>query len=282
MILVIGATGNVGRRVVAQLLAMGVEVRALARDPQAARGLAGAEVVRGDLAEPDSLAAALTGVDTVFLVWPFLTTDGGEAVLKIIGAHADRVVYLSSSAVNDAGPQSDPIPQMHADMEALIERSGLSRTILRADTIASNALGWAGQIRATGVVRGPEIAPTAVVHEGDVAAVAARVLTDPSHTGRTYVVTGPRVVSRSDQVQAIGESIGRPLRFEAIPIKVAREQMLADGRAPALVQALLATAEFRPPSDLITTTVADVTGTAARDFRTWAAEYADRFRNPHP
>lgn len=63
----------------------------------------------------------------------------------------------------DTGRQADPINQIHADMESLIETSGLEWTILRASTIASNALGWAGQIRRGGVVRGPDIAPTAVI-----------------------------------------------------------------------------------------------------------------------
>lgn len=165
---------------------------------------------------------------------------------------------------------TDPITRLHADMETLVESSGAEWTILRADTIASNALGWAGQIRATGVVRGPDIAPTAVVHEGDIAALAVRTLTDHTHAGRTHTLTGPRVLTRNEQVQALGESLGLPLLFEAMPIAVARERMLADGRPPALVEALLASAESRPPSHLITTTVADLTGVQARDFRAWA------------
>jgi len=239
----------------------------------------GAEVAEGDLSAPETLEKALTGIEAVFLIWPFLTCDGASAVLATIAGAARRLVYLSSSGVNeDAARQTDPINQLHADMESLVEASGLEWTILRANTIASNALGWAGQIRGGDVVRGPDIAPTAVIHQGDVAAVAVRVLTDDGYSGAKHVLTGPQVLSRAEQVRMIGEAIGRPLRFEKIPVQVAREQMLADGRPPALVEALLASAETRPASDVVTSTVEQITGTPARTFREWATEHADDFR----
>ncbi|MBA9002161.1 NAD(P)H-binding protein [Thermomonospora cellulosilytica] len=278
-VLVTGATGNVGRQVVLRLLSTGTAVRALVRRPESAGLPEGARVWGGDLSEPDTLEGALTGIDTVFLIWPFLTAEGASAVLEVIARHARRVVYLSSSGVSDdAERQTDPINQLHADMERLIEKSGLEWTVLRSDTLASNALGWAEQIRTTHVVRGPDIAATAVIHERDVAAVAVRALTDDGHAGVKHVLTGPQVLSRAEQVHAIGEAIGRPTRFEKVPVQAARQQMLADGRPPALVEALLASAETRPDSNLITSTVEEITGVPARTFRSWAEEHADHFR----
>ncbi|HYU04361.1 MAG TPA: NAD(P)H-binding protein, partial [Jatrophihabitantaceae bacterium] len=84
MTLVIGATGHVGRQVVAQLASAGAFVRALARDPAAADLPAGVDVVRGDLLRPETLEPALRGVDAVFLVWPFRTTDAAPAMLDVI------------------------------------------------------------------------------------------------------------------------------------------------------------------------------------------------------
>ncbi|MFH8614730.1 NAD(P)H-binding protein [Streptomyces sp. NPDC017979] len=279
-ILVTGATGNVGRQVVVQLLAARVAVRALVRDPESAGLPEGVEVVGGDLARPDTLEGALAGRDTVFLIWPFLTTEGAPAVLEAIGRHARRVVYLSSSGVNEDGErQTDPINQLHADMERLIEGSGTEWTFLRSNTIAFNARGWAEQIRTTRVVRGPDIAATAVIHERDVAAVAVRALTEGGYTGAKHVLTGPQVLSRAEQVHTIGEAIGRPTRFEEVPVEVARRQMLADGRPPALVDALLAGAGTRPESSLITSAVEEITGAPARTFRSWAEEHADGFRS---
>ncbi|RZU15652.1 hypothetical protein EV645_3190 [Kribbella rubisoli] len=131
MILLTGATGNVGR----ELTALLPEARTLTHGSGA------------DLAEPETLTAALQTVDTVFLIWPFLTADGAEATLGKIAQHARRVVYLSSSAVR-FGPDTDPITRLHSDLEVAVRASGLEWTILRADTFASNALGWAGQLRA--------------------------------------------------------------------------------------------------------------------------------------
>ncbi|WP_308283690.1 NAD(P)H-binding protein [Streptomyces glomeratus] len=278
-ILVIGATGNVGRQVVVQLLVTDTAVRALAREPELAELPEGVKVVGGDLTQPDTLEGALAGSDTVFLIWPFLTTEGAPAVLEAIAGHARRIVYLSSSGVNeDAERQTDPINQLHADMERLIERSGVEWTFLRSNTIASNARGWAEQIRTTHVVRGPDIAATAVIHERDVAAVAVHALTDDGHAGMKHVLTGPQVLSRAEQVHTIGEAIGHPARFEKVPVEVARQRMLADGRPPALVEALLASADTRPESNLITSTVEEIIGAPARTFRSWAEEHADSFR----
>jgi uncharacterized protein YbjT (DUF2867 family) len=94
----------------------------------------------------------------------------------------------------------------------------------------------------------------------------------------THVLTGPQVVSRAEQVRLIGAAIGRPVRFEKVPVQVAREQMLADGRPPALVEALLASAETRPASQVVTAAVEQITGTPARTFSEWAADHADAFR----
>ncbi|MFI6587244.1 NAD(P)H-binding protein [Embleya sp. NPDC050493] len=278
MILVTGATGNVGRQVVGQLRAAGVPVRALARRPEAAGLPPEVEVAAGDLAEPDTLAAALTGVEAVFLVWPFLTTEGAPGVLDAVTAHTDRVVYLSSSRVrDDVDRQADPISGLHAGMEGVIAKSTAAWTFLRAETIASNALGWAGQIRDSGVVRGPDLAAKPVVHERDVAASAVRVLTEDGHAGATYVLTGPEVVGRADQVRLIGAAIGRTLRFEPVPVAAARARMLADGRPPALVDALLAGADAPAEPPLITTTIRDLTGTPARSFETWARDHRPDF-----
>ena len=125
-IVVTGATGNVGGQVVSQLLGIGAVVRALVRDPDSAGLASGIEVVRGDLSVPDTLEAALDGVEAVFLVWPFLTAEAAPPVLDAVTKHARRVVYLSSMGVrDDLERQADMINQFHADVERLIERSRL-------------------------------------------------------------------------------------------------------------------------------------------------------------
>lgn len=97
-----------------------------------------------------AVAASLAGCATVptgpsfILLWPFLTADGAPAVLEMVRQHARRIVYLSSSGVRDnLEPQTDAISQFHADVERLIEPSGLERAFLRSGGFATNALWWA-------------------------------------------------------------------------------------------------------------------------------------------
>ncbi|WP_432095514.1 SDR family oxidoreductase [Streptomyces sp. bgisy100] len=281
MILVIGATGTVGRHVVSELREGGFAVRALARNPDAARLPRGVDVVRGDLSDPPSLDAALRGVDAVFLTWPFLNADGAPPVVDRIRKHTRRVVYLSSEGVrDDRDDQEDPITGFHAAMERLIESSGLEWTFLRPTGFASNDLGWAEQIRTDGVVRQPYASlARPLIHERDIAAVAARVLVEDGHTGRRYVLTGPRALTTREQVDAIAMTIGRPLGFEEIPPAAAREAMLARGWPPEVADgALDAHARMMSRPEPINRVVEEITEVPARAFAEWAEDHADDFR----
>ncbi|MEU3461829.1 NmrA family NAD(P)-binding protein [Streptomyces sp. NPDC006733] len=283
MILVTGATGKVGGQVVSQLLERGTAFRALTRDPGAARLPVGVEAVAGDLADPQSLDAALDGVDAVFLVWPFLTAEAAPAVVDRIARQARQIVYLSMAGVRQRtdGPV-DPITGFHGELERLIERSGLARTFLRPVGFASNTLGWAEQVRADGVVRdlnGSLARP--LIHERDIAAAAVRVVTDGpdgGHAGAGYVLTGPALVTQIEQARAIGEAIGRPVRFEEMAVEEKRQQMLS-WLPPSGVDAVLAAwAGMAGAAEPVTGTVEELTGSAPRTFRQWAADHAADFR----
>jgi uncharacterized protein YbjT (DUF2867 family) len=115
-----------------------------------------------------------------------------------------------------------------------------------------------------------------VIDPADIAAVAAAVLRDP-RPGTTYTLTGPEVLSRADQVRILGAALGRELTFAATPFEDARAQLLTDGRPPALVEALIGSAQNRPASDLVTTTVQEITGRPAGSFRAWADRNLDAF-----
>lgn len=280
-VLITGATGNVGGQAVSQLRHTGADVRALTRNPDSAGLPDGVEVVRGDLSDPDGLAWALDGVDAAFLVWPFLTAEAAPAILEALGKHARRVVYLSSMGVReDLQRQPDPINQFHADVERLIERSGLEWTFLRPSGFAANTLGWAEQIRVDGLVRAPYgAASRSLIHERDIAAVAVRALTEDGHGGAKHILSGPEALTQVEQARTIGEAIGRPVRFEEIPSEVAREEVAeAFGDASFADGALDAWAGFVDRSERVTSTVEDVTGAPARTFRQWAADHADDFR----
>src|SRR6267142_5668423 len=149
-ILVIGGTGTVGRQVVSRLAATGAQVRALARNPGAARLSPEVEVVHGDLTLPETLDVCLDGIDTVFLVWTAPAAAFAPA-LERITKRARRIVFLSAP-LKTAHPlfqQPNPLRALAEQIERLIEASGLEWTFLRPGMIAANALWWwAPQTRA--------------------------------------------------------------------------------------------------------------------------------------
>jgi uncharacterized protein YbjT (DUF2867 family) len=280
-VLVIGATGNVGRQVTSRLIGTNIRVRALARDPDSAILPAQVEVVRGDLTIPDTLNPALDDVDVVFLVWTAPAAAVAPA-LERIAKHVPRVVFLSSPhrTPHPFFQQPNPLATMHADIERLIEASGLQWTFLRPGMFASNALlWWAPKIRADEAVRWPYAqAPTAPIHERDIAAAAVHLLREEGHGGKDYVVTGPESLSQMQQVGIIGEAIGRAVRFDEIAPEEARRELLTIMPLPVINMLQNAWAAAIGQPALITTAVADITGTPARTFREWAVDRAAEFR----
>jgi uncharacterized protein YbjT (DUF2867 family) len=280
-ILVVGGTGTIGRQVLAQLAASGAPVRALARNPAAARFPPRVEVVRGDLTIPETLDGCLDGIDSVFLVWTAPPTAVADA-LERIAKHARRIVLLSAP-IKTAHPlfqQPNPVKVLFEKIERLIETSGLGWTFLRPGMFAANALSWwAPQIRAGDVVRWPYLAaPTAPIDERDIAAVAVRALSEDGHTGAEYVLTGPESLTQLEQVSIIGRVIGRSLRVEEISPDEARTELLRIGPLVAVNMLLSAWAAAIGQPAHVTSTVAEVTGAPARTFFEWATDNAEAFR----
>src|ERR1051325_7070461 len=263
-VLVTGATGRVGRIVVDLLVEAGVPVRALLRRSEATATLpANIQIAQGDFTGPESLDRALEGVEAVFLVWTAPPATA-PAVVERLATHARRVVFLSAphKTPHPFFQQPNPMAMLYADIERLIEASGLDRTFIRPGMFASNALDWWGPpIRAGGVVRWPyAAAETAPVDDRDVAAVAARTLYQDGHAGGDYVLTGPEPLSHAQQVGIIGDVVGRPIRFEELSPDEFRHE--TEGSWPrSVVDMLLAAWEAtlgRPA--FVTSTVFDVLG----------------------
>jgi uncharacterized protein YbjT (DUF2867 family) len=274
MILVTGASGNVGRNVVEQLVDAGEKVRAMSRNPERAGLPDGVEVVRGDLSRPETLLAALQGVDRAFLfpvpghMRGFL--DGAQ------GSGVGRVVLLSSAAVR-YGP-ANAIGRMHADCEAAVVESGLPWTFLRPGAFMTNDLNWAPGIRAAGVVRGlGGDAATSPIDERDIAAVAVRALLDGGHARKAYLLTGPEALPPVERVRIVGDVLGRELRFEEQTPEEARQAMLTHF-PPEIVDSMLAMfADAAGTVAEVSPTVREVTGHAHR-YADWAAHHAADFR----
>lgn len=276
-VLVTGATGTVGRHVVSELQRMGAAVRVLTRKLPAAGFPGGVEVVVGDLAAPETFAGGLDGVDAVFLMWPFFTVEAAPAVLDVFARHAQRIVFLSAASV--VGDVAEPPALFHTAIERAIGKTGVASTFLRPTGFATNTLMWAAQIREGGVVRWPYGGATrSLIHEQDIAAVAARALVEDGHDGATYVLTGPEPLTQVEQVRLIGEAIGRPVRYEELSPEVARAQLLAAWGSAGFVDAALAGwARMVVEPEAVTRTVEEVTGAPARTFALWAREHAADF-----
>lgn len=278
-VLVTGATGRIGRLVVDEFARAGVPVRALTRRPDAASFPASVDVVPGDFTVPESLDAALDGIATVFLVWTAPPSAAEKAIARI-AAHSRRVVYLSAPfrTPHPFFQQPNPMRELHAEVERLLADSGLDVVVLRPGMFATNALHWwALQIRAGDIVRWPyAAAASAPVDERDIVGVAARVLTDDRHARGDYVLTGPQSLTHAEQVDAIGDAIGRALRFEELLPDDFRR--VAASWPNSVVDMLLAAwqASLGQPA-FVTTSVRDILGAPPRTFYQWAMDHASAF-----
>ncbi|AHH99825.1 NAD(P)H-binding protein [Kutzneria viridogrisea] len=270
MIFVTGATGNVGRQVVEQLVARGEQVRGLSRTPEKANLPESVQVV-ADLAAP----GALDGVDRIFLgLFGLAPVPEQLDVIKRAGVR--HVVFLSSSSV--LGPDN-AIARHHREAEQAIIDSGLDWTFVRPGGFMANALQWAPSVRAERVVRAPYpgfvSSPT---HEKDIAAVAVAALVGDGHRGAAHELTGPEALSYLDMVHLLGTAIGEDVRFEEQTEQQAREAM---GQfVPAeIVDSLMSIYHVDDPAfSHVLPTITEVTGRPALTFRQWAADHVADYR----
>jgi uncharacterized protein YbjT (DUF2867 family) len=277
MILVTGATGNVGGELVRALAATGEEPRALVRENVAAGLPAGVEAVPGDLNRPETLSAALTGARRLFLLPGYRDMPG--VLSEADRAGVEHVVLLSSGAAAD-GDTSNAVFRYMIEAEDAVGESGVSWTILRASGFMSNALrDWQPRLQAGDVVRAPFAhVRIAAIDPLDIAAVATEALTDRTHRGQVYRLTGPESLLPSEQVATLAAVLGRNLRFEAQTDDEARAEMSANMPAEYVDAFFNYFADGAYDDSPVLPTVQELTGRPARTFEQWAVAHADAFR----
>jgi uncharacterized protein YbjT (DUF2867 family) len=278
MIVVTGATGNVGSEVVATVVRRGLQARAVVRDRDAAaaRMPAGTEVVQGDLELPESLTPALRGAEALFLLGGWSDMPG--LLQRIADAGIGHVVLLTSRCVIGGAPDN-AITRMWLDSEAAVRDSGVPWTFLHPSGYQSNALRWLPQLREGDVVRAPwgDVA-VAAIDPADIAAVAATVLADPAaHGGRAYELSGPEPLTPADQVATLAEVLERRLRFEAVSDEDARADMAQNTPEPYIDAFFRFYSDGEFDDSRVVATVQELTGRAPRRFREWAREHAGAF-----
>lgn len=276
-ILVTGATGAVGRHLVATLLEHDAAVRALTRRPADAGLPDGTDVVGGDLADPTTLGPEVfDGVDRAFV---FPATGVETFVAAAAEAGVRRFTVLSSLAVAGEFPRDrGSVSQLHhAAVEAAVTSATDAWTILRPGTFANNLLAWSWQVRSGAPIRAPYLdSAQAPVHEHDVAEAAAAALAADDLLGEVVALTGPEALTRRAQVEAIAVAVGREVPL----VEITADEFRAETAAfvPAAVQSML----LDYWSDTLTLPdrprpVTPVTGRPGRTLATWAEDHRADF-----
>jgi uncharacterized protein YbjT (DUF2867 family) len=280
--LIFGGTGNIGFRVTERLIARGVRPSVFVRNAKKAKMLFGdqVDIHVGDLEKPrSSLAAALAGIDGVFLV-----TDGPDLDLRdravavaAKSAGVRHIVKLSTLDVH-TGVGTGP---WHERGEVAVRESGVAFTFIQSAGFMLNALGWSHSIRELGVLRtSTGQGKIAFIHPDDIADVATAALITRDHDGQSLVITGPDALSYGEMAATIGGTIGKRVRFEEISDQQAYAGVVRwAGKGPyadALVDIWRAVREGRLA--IVSGGVKQVLGRKAIPFDRWAEENADAFQ----
>jgi uncharacterized protein YbjT (DUF2867 family) len=283
MIVVTGATGNVGRSLTASLVNAGHVVTAVARgtsaDLPSGTGVIPVAADLTDLSAVRSLAASVGGAKALFLLVPGVGAGVDAPALLETAATAgvQRVVLLSSQAVGTRPGAAAYAPM--AAIEDAVTRSGLEWTILRAGGLASNAFAWGPALRARQAVFAPygDVALPAV-DPLDIAEVAAAALTSDGHLGRTYVLTGPEATTPRQRTEIIARAVQQDLAFIEVSPDDAREQMLQFMPAPVADATLAILGHPILEESQVSPDVEKVLGRPARSFAEWVLRNVTAFR----
>ncbi|MFB7716914.1 NAD(P)H-binding protein [Nocardia sp. NPDC056100] len=281
MIVITGATGTIGSAVVRQLAAREVKVRAVTRDPEAAQLPEGVEVVRGDYADTDSMAAAFEGAEAAFIVGllgPEFVELDRALVNAARAAGVRRIVKLS--AIGTGEPELGRVGTWHLAGEQAVRDSGVAWTILRPSSFASNTLSWSPMIQAGQAV--PNLTgdgTQGVIDPRDVAAVAVETLLSDTHSGRILTLTGPDLLTTRDQAAALSAVLNRPIEVADIDQDRAREFMLGAGMSEEFADGASAGQAFvrAGGNAIVTDDVERVLGRAPGTYAAWARDHAAAF-----
>lgn len=279
MIVVTGATGNVGSEIVALLAASGRPVRAMTRRPGEVRLPEGVETVYGDAADPASLDEAFRGAEGAFLM---TTQQMGTAPHPTHGinlaeaasrASLQRVVQLSSFAVGANG-----LFRWYAEAEAAVAGTGIDYTILKPGRFMSNALQWAPMIRHGDEVHVPfATKPAASIDPADIAAIAVAALTTGAHRNTACQLSGPQVLTPAEELEILAETLQRPLHLIELSTGQAKAGMRASGMPPGIVDEMITNYLETDVGAHVLPEMHRLLGRQPNTFAQWARNHASAF-----
>ena len=284
-ILVTGATGNVGSKVVEQLSAAGIPVRAAVQSTSKAARIkeAGAEPVEFDFTRPETLAAAFDGVEKVFLLTPFVPNMAELGVRAVNAAKKAGVKYIvRMSALGANLKPAIKMGQWHREVEKAVESSSIPYTILRPNSFMQNYSGaLSGDIKAQSAINLPDgDAKMSYIDTRDIASVAATVLTHAGHEGQTYDLTGPEALSNYEVAEVISKAIGRKITYISLPEEGARADAKQAGMPDWIIDALMELHAIIRAGKLATVSsaVERITRRKPISFSQFAADHLTAFR----
>lgn len=277
MILVTGATGNVGSEAARLLAARHQPTRALVRDP--ARAPHGdVEIATGDFDRPDTLDAAMRGIDTVLLVSPAVSAQEIAVIDSAARQGVSHVIKVTSKASADS-----PVDRRRgqAQIEAHLKATDLAYTLLRSNAYMQNLLALAPMIRQTGgFVMSAGDGQVGMIDARDVAATAAAIATAPKeHAGRTYRLTGPSLITYTDIAEELSAALGHPVEYRQISPGEHRAAMIQAGIPEAVATSNAQAFGLIAEGDAawLSNDVKSITGTAPRPLRTFIADNVQAF-----
>jgi len=242
MILVTGASGNVGKTVLQEVAKSGAKHRAMYRSAaEAAKAPAGTETMIADFAKPETLSDALHGVESVYLVCspiPELVQLESNMIDACVAAGVKHVVQNSALG---AGGYDKSFPSWHRKVEDKLRGTRLTWTILRPNSFHQNVVAFfAPTIRTQGVFyNSMRDAKNSFLDVKDIAVVAARSLAGGEHAGKIYDLNGPEAIDYTELARKISKVAGREVKYVDIPMDAQRKALLEQGMPEWLVSALL-------------------------------------------
>jgi uncharacterized protein YbjT (DUF2867 family) len=282
-VLVTGATGNVGSRVVGELRDLGVPVRAFVRDADMAATMLGdgIEIAAGDFSDAASVRRALEGVEGVFLACandPRQVEHETGVIDAAAGAGVRRIVKLSALGAEVGSPVA--FWDWHGRIEEHLRAMGIPAVVLRPTFFMTNLLGSAEGIRHEDVLFAPaEGARVAMIDPSDVAEAAAIALSTDGHEGQTHVLTGPEAITFERVAEKLSAATGRSIRFVAVPDDAARQALVEAGIPGFVAGQIVAVFGIlrQGAQERTTDAVRALTGREPRTFLQFARVHASLF-----
>jgi uncharacterized protein YbjT (DUF2867 family) len=280
-ILITGATGTTGTGLVEKLLHAGADVRALVRNPQKAAELrsAGAEVVIGNLDEPETITPAMDGIEKLYLLtWNGPTArQQAEHFLNI----ARRIGNIHIVRHSMWGPENSRIIKEGYQIEADVESSGLPWTLIKPTFFMQNTKMAAQTIASHGTIYWDMIdGKLAMIDARDIVDVAFEVLTGSGHEGKSYILTGPQAISFDEVAASFSRVLGKEIKYVNVPGNVAFNAMTGMGVPEWIASGYVELSEgfSKNFAEEVSECVPMLTGHPARTFDEFVRDFASTFK----